>query len=97
MIAFATDPQTRQQIRFLGEPQRMRFVSDLPDYLGRGGPYLHDLGVAALLHDLGKQRLNIFPSSCALNELVPGRAQPPQPYASHVGESVALAQAMRVH
>ena len=44
-IAFATDPQTQQQIRFLGEPQRMRFVSDLPDYLGRGGPYLHDLGV----------------------------------------------------
>ena len=46
LIAFATDPQTQQQIRFLGEPQRMRFVSDLPDYLGRGGPYLHDLGVA---------------------------------------------------
>lgn len=46
VIAFATDPQTRQQIRFLGEPQRMRFVSDLPDYLGRGGPYLHDLSVA---------------------------------------------------
>lgn len=45
-IAFATDPQTQQQIRFLGEPQRMRFVSDLPDYLGRGGPYLHDLSVA---------------------------------------------------
>lgn len=45
-IGFATDPQTQQQTRFLGEPQRMRFVSDLPDYLGRGGPYLHDLGVA---------------------------------------------------
>ena len=62
--------------------------------LGFDAGALHDLGVAALLHDLGKQRLNIFPSSCALNELVPGRAQPPQPYASHVGESVALAQAM---
>ena len=46
VIAFATDPQTQQQIRFVGEPQRMRFVSDLPDYLGRGGPYLHDLSVA---------------------------------------------------
>jgi general secretion pathway protein J len=45
-IGFATDPQTQQQTRFLGEPQRMRFVSDLPDYLGRGGPYLHDLSVA---------------------------------------------------
>ena len=46
LIGFATDPQTQQQSRFLGEPQRMRFVSDLPDYLGRGGPYLHELSVA---------------------------------------------------
>ena len=23
----------------------MRFVADLPDYLGRGGPYLHDFVV----------------------------------------------------
>lgn len=46
LIGFATDPQTQQQTRFLGEPQRMRFVSDLPDYLGRGGPYLHELSVA---------------------------------------------------
>lgn len=43
LIAFATDPQTQQQTRFLGEPDRMRFVADLPDYLGRGGPYLHEL------------------------------------------------------
>ena len=28
--------------RFIGEPDRVRFVADLPDYLGRGGPYLHD-------------------------------------------------------
>jgi len=46
-IAFATDPRSLRQYRFLGEPQRMRFVADLPDYLGRGGPYLHDLSVAA--------------------------------------------------
>lgn len=46
MIAFATDPSTQLQSRFIGEPQRMRFVSDLPDYLGRGGPYLHDIAVA---------------------------------------------------
>lgn len=45
-IAFATDPGTRRQYRFLGEPGRMRFVADLPDYLGRGGPYLHDFIVA---------------------------------------------------
>lgn len=44
-MAFATDPNTQRQYRFIGEPQRMRFVADLPDYLGRGGPYLHDLRI----------------------------------------------------
>lgn len=44
-VAFATDPQTGGAIRFVGEPQRVRFVADLPDYLGRGGPNLHDVGV----------------------------------------------------
>ncbi|WP_460758744.1 prepilin-type N-terminal cleavage/methylation domain-containing protein [Lysobacter fragariae] len=31
--------------RFEGEPDRVKFVADLPDYLGRGGPYLHELAV----------------------------------------------------
>lgn len=44
-IVFATDPTNLRQSRFAGEPQRMRFVADLPDYLGRGGPYLHDLSI----------------------------------------------------
>ncbi len=44
-IAFATDPDTLRSYRFLGEPRRMRFVADLPDYLGRGGPHLHDVTV----------------------------------------------------
>jgi len=42
-IPFATDAATLQQASFLGEPQRLRFVADLPDYLGRGGPYLYDI------------------------------------------------------
>jgi general secretion pathway protein J len=46
-IVFATDPSNLRQSRFAGGPQRMRFVADLPDYLGRGGPYLHDLSVDA--------------------------------------------------
>ena len=45
-IAFATDPVTMRPYRFVGEPQRMRFVADVPDYLGRGGPHLHDVFVA---------------------------------------------------
>jgi general secretion pathway protein J len=44
-IAFAVDEDSGRMIRFIGEPDRIRFVADLPDYLGRGGPHLHDIGV----------------------------------------------------
>jgi general secretion pathway protein J len=44
-VGFALDPDTGLPSRFIGEPERIRFVADLPDYLGRGGPYLHDLRV----------------------------------------------------
>ena len=77
MIAFATDPATQQQSRFIGEPQRMRFVSDLPDYLGRGGPYLHDVAVA----DEGASLLvsfNMVQSGQAIEE---SRPRPPEPLA----------------
>ena len=56
VIAFAIDPDTQRQYRFVGEERRMRFVADLPDYLGRGGPYLHDLAVT----DGGSQLLASF-------------------------------------
>jgi len=41
-VPFAFDPASSLPQRFIGEPDRMRLVADLPDYLGRGGPYLHD-------------------------------------------------------
>jgi len=44
-VPFAVDAGSGLPQRFIGEPQRMRFVADLPDYLGRGGPYLHDLAI----------------------------------------------------
>lgn len=44
-IAFARDADTGNALRFVGEPNRIRFVADLPDYLGRGGPHLHDVAV----------------------------------------------------
>lgn len=50
-IGFALDSQGGTPIRFVGESGRMRFVADLPDYLGRGGPYLHDIAVAGDDHD----------------------------------------------
>ena len=37
-IGFALDKDTGAPIRFVGSADRMRFVADLPDYLGRGGP-----------------------------------------------------------
>ncbi len=42
-VVFATEPSTFRQSRFLGEPDRIRFVANLPPYLGRGGPYLYDI------------------------------------------------------
>lgn len=44
-VAFGADETTGVHHRFIGDGERMRFVADLPDYLGRGGPYLHDLQV----------------------------------------------------
>lgn len=38
-------PEGEPPRRFLGEPDRVRFVADLPDYLGQGGPYLHDFRI----------------------------------------------------
>lgn len=44
-VGFQFDQERAQAIRFIGGPERMRFVADLPDYLGRGGPYLHDFAI----------------------------------------------------
>ena len=44
-IGFGMDETNGVPLRFIGEPDRLRFVADLPDYLGRGGPYLHDLTI----------------------------------------------------
>ncbi|KRD77439.1 prepilin-type N-terminal cleavage/methylation domain-containing protein [Lysobacter sp. Root983] len=44
-VAFGFDQASALPQRFIGEPDRLRFVADLPDYLGRGGPYLHDFAI----------------------------------------------------
>jgi general secretion pathway protein J len=44
-VAFAMDESGGIAYRFRGEASRIEFVADLPDYLGRGGPYLHRLDV----------------------------------------------------
>lgn len=53
-VSFELDQGTMLPSRFVGESDRMRFVADLPDYLGRGGPYLHDFRV---VEDGGEVRL----------------------------------------
>ena len=45
-LAFGIDQDTGLPQRFIGEPDRMRFVADLPAYLGHGGPYVHEVYVA---------------------------------------------------
>lgn len=44
-VSFEIDTATGLPTRFTGDGERMRFVSDLPDYIGRGGPHLHELRV----------------------------------------------------
>jgi len=44
-IAFGMNTDTGMPRRFEGDREHMRFVADLPDYLGRGGPYLHELTI----------------------------------------------------
>lgn len=40
-IGYARDQETGLVALFSGDARQLSFVADLPDYLGRGGPYLH--------------------------------------------------------
>jgi len=44
-VPYAIDEDSGLARRFSGDETSMAFVADLPDYLGRGGPYLHRLQV----------------------------------------------------
>ena len=74
-MVFELDSATGQARRFQGDARRMRFVSDLPDYLGRGGPHLHDLTAtgASLQVD--------FRMVMGGQTVVEPRARPPEPLA----------------
>ncbi|MFC6841346.1 type II secretion system protein J [Xanthomonas theicola] len=78
-MALEIDSRTLQPVRFVGEPQRMQFVADLPDYLGRGGPYVHDLGVSGAG---GQQRLAIaLVQVQAGKQIADAKPRPPEPLA----------------
>lgn len=76
-IAFAPDEDTGGALRFIGEPDRIRFVADLPSYLGRGGPHLHDLAV----HDEGGGSVLAvtFDMVLAGETIQEDRPRPPEP------------------
>jgi general secretion pathway protein J len=76
---FELDSASGLPLRFFGEESRMRFVADLPDYLGHGGPYVHELfavdggdGVRLLLGLRVQQPLD------ATMPLDPGEQRPPE-------------------
>jgi general secretion pathway protein J len=76
-IAFDVNESTGQPLRFVGEEDGMRFVADLPAYLGRGGPHLHDITVVD--DDDGGLRLQVEFSVVLVNEVFGEReAGPPE-------------------
>ena len=78
-LVFELDPESGESRRFAGEAESMRFVADLPDYLGRGGPHLHALGVA---RDGDGFALQVdFRMVLAGETIESSRARPPEPLA----------------
>ncbi|WP_430538746.1 prepilin-type N-terminal cleavage/methylation domain-containing protein [Lysobacter capsici] len=75
-IPFAFDQSTAVPQRFVGEPDRLRFVADLPDYLGQGGPYLHDF---AIENDGDQTRMVLSLSMVLAGETIKeSRERPPE-------------------
>ena len=78
-IVFHLDPATGESLRFTGDAHAMRFVADLPDYLGRGGPHLHELTVDG--RGLAQVLEVDFRMVMAGETLTDPAARPPEPLA----------------
>lgn len=79
-IVFELDPGTGASKRFEGDADSMRFVADLPDYLGRGGPHLHAFGLGR--GDAGGFDLLVDFRMVQAGQVIPGSAaRPPEPLA----------------
>lgn len=75
-VPFGIDQENGLAQRFTGDGQSMHFVSDLPDYLGRGGPYLHTL---AIVRDGDQLRLTVDLTLVQGGEAIPeARPRPPE-------------------
>ena len=76
---FEFDQSGQAGLRFTGGPDRMRFVSDLPPYLGHGGPALHDI---AAVRDRDGLRLEVsFATVLAGQTWRDDPPRPPEPLA----------------
>ncbi|WP_101925508.1 MULTISPECIES: prepilin-type N-terminal cleavage/methylation domain-containing protein [Luteimonas] len=83
-VGFQADPVTGEAVRFIGEPQRLRFVADLPNYLGRGGPHLHDV---AIDDDGAPSRLTVaFAMVLAGETIALPEPRPPEPLVDDLTE-----------
>ena len=76
-LAFGQDEDNGGALRFIGEPDRIRFVADLPSYLGRGGPHLHDISVEG--RGDGAALAVSFTMVTAGDIVVEDRPRPPEP------------------
>lgn len=74
-IAYETDDEHGIASRFAGTPTTMRFVADLPDYLGRGGPYLHDVQV---VEDGSRLQVDLAMVQAGRTVAEPGSPRPPE-------------------
>jgi len=72
---YGLDSDSGRSLRFEGDAGSMRFVADLPDYLGRGGPYLHEFTTR---HADGKEALLVDFRMIQGDELLEA-TRPPEP------------------
>lgn len=85
-IAFDTDPSSSLPMRFVGDAGRMRFVADLPDYIGHGGPNLHDLRIEPASRGEGVQVL-LDLSVVQAGVSTPERDRAPEALVDELGEA----------
>lgn len=81
-MVFGLDPGSGRSLRFEGDERSMRFVASLPDYLGRGGPYLHEIKLG---QDAGKRALMVDFRMIQGDEILPPE-RPPEALANDVVE-----------
>ena len=84
-VPFQVDAATGLPMRFSGARDRMRFVSDLPDYIGRGGPNLHELRVERMPSGEGvRLMLDLAVVQPGVTDAAPDPASRPEVLAEHL-------------